>query len=205
MATRTPVLLGTSWTLIYNASATGDFIGFLQQTGGAADAIIHISTISPGAGDGGLIVDGGLSVNLTQASGLKIYGRSPSATATVCLTTNAGSISTLPATTVTGNVSSGALTQAMGATAVDISGITRSSLQLAYQYTGSPTTGTLTITGRPRGGTDYVTIYNAYGAALTLAMTAASAVTISGCNFDSIKLTPASFDGTNYTVLISGV
>lgn len=205
MATRTPVLLGTSWTLIYNAASAGDFVGLLMQTGGAADAIIHFSTSAPAAGDGGIIPDGGLPVTLTSASGMRIYGRSPSGTATVCMTTNAGPLSTLPSVTVTGNVSSGALTQAGGATAIDISSIQRSSLQLAYQYTGSPTTGTLAVTARPRGGSTYVAVLDQFGVALSIPMTAAAVISITGCNYDSIKVTPTSFNGTDYTVLISGI
>lgn len=207
MATRAAVPLTTAWVVVYNAATTGDFSGIIQQVGGAGDAIIHISTSAPPAGDAGIVVDGGLSVALTQASGLKIYGRSNSGSAVVVMTTNAGlaAADIVPAATTTGNVASGTLTQADGATAIDISSINRSALQIALEVVGTPTTGALTITGRPRGLTDYVAVYNAAGAVLTMGMTTASAVVIDACNFDSILVTPASYDGTSYSVTISGL
>lgn len=90
MATRAAVTLTTDWVVVYNAATTGDFSGIIQQVGGAGDAIIHISASAPPAGDAGIVVDGGLPVSLTQASGLKIYGRSNSGAAVVIMTTNIG-------------------------------------------------------------------------------------------------------------------
>lgn len=206
MATLSPVALTAAWSVVYDTTTAGDFVGIIQQVGGSSDAILAIASSAPAAGVGGFTPVGNMPVGLAQSSGLKIYGRSPSASASVIMTTNAGgSSASVPSATITGNVSSGALTQAMGATAIDISAINRSALQIAIETAGVVTAGTLGITVRARGTTSYRTLNDQFGSAISISLASPVITVIGLCNYDSIKVTPTAFDGTSYTVYVSGM
>jgi len=97
------------------------------------------------------------------------------------------------------------LTQAGGATTIDISSIQNSALQIAFETTGATTAGTLGITYRPRGATTYRTLLDQNGTTVSVALTTCQAITIPAANIDSIKVTPTAFDGTTYSVLVSGL
>lgn len=97
------------------------------------------------------------------------------------------------------------LTQAGGATNIDISAIQSSAIQIAVETTGAVTTGTLAVSVRPRGCTSYRVLYDEFGSAISITMTAPQIVTVSACNYDSIKVTPTSYDGTSYAVYVSGL
>jgi len=75
MPSLSPVTLGQSWQLIYDASVSGDFVGGLNLIGGNY-AYVRIATSIPSASANGWPLVGSSAVELSKANGDKLYGKS---------------------------------------------------------------------------------------------------------------------------------
>lgn len=86
MPSLSPVTLSQDWSLIYDATASGDFVGGLNLIGGGY-AVIRIATSIPSASASGWQVVGSTALELSQANGDKLYGRTFNGTSVVQLDT----------------------------------------------------------------------------------------------------------------------
>jgi hypothetical protein len=75
MPSLSPVTLGQSWQLIYDATVSGDFVGGLNLIGGNY-AYVRIATSLPSASASGWPLVGSSAVELSKANGDKLYGKS---------------------------------------------------------------------------------------------------------------------------------
>jgi len=84
MSTLAPVTLGQSWSVIYDATVSGDFVGGLNLIGGSY-AVIRVASSTPLASDGGWQAIGSTAIELSKANGEKLYGKTYNGTSVVQL------------------------------------------------------------------------------------------------------------------------
>ena len=86
MASQILVVTNTTWTMIYDASVSGDFVGVVSAMTGPL--FLRVGTVPPLPNDGGFKLDTSSQINLSKVAGDKLYVRSVVGSAALQIDTN---------------------------------------------------------------------------------------------------------------------